>query len=269
MEPPMFQEVAMISQSDLVPKLVVEKLAENLIVRDLVHQRLAGRTYNFNSNDDSWIRGYKNQDDINRILSKSWSEIECHEKSLTVICVIKSPDIFIVKPFRSFTEKLSNQVLVKRNPISVYRSLLKKKWYFNDWTNPFLNGPFKVNEQTEVKIPLVPFWFNDDPESFAELNPYEKSALHVLAMLESSYVSENMTVVYYENICNKKFYVDNLFHSLRLSKTVETEEAISAIKPTMMSEGSSDLSKLPSELQNRLAMHKHRYQEELINDPLI
>lgn len=269
MEPPMFQEVAMISLSNLVTKNAVEKLAENLIVRDLVHQRLAGRTYNFNSNDDSWILGYKNQDDVQRVLSKSWRVNECHEESLGVVCVIKSPDIFIVKPFRSFTEKLSNQVLVKRDPISIYRSLLKKRWYFNDWTNPFLNGPFKINEQTEVKVPLSPFWFNDDPERFAGLNPYEKSALHVLAMLDSSYVAENMTVVYYENLCNKKFYVDNLFHLLSLSKTVETEGAISSIKPTTISEGLSDLSKLSSELQNRLVMHKHRYEAELINDPLI
>jgi hypothetical protein len=78
-----------------------------------------------------------------------------------------------------------------------------------------------------------------------------------------------MTVVYYENLCNKKFYVDNLFHLLSLSKTVETEGAISTIKPTMISEDLSDLSKLSSELQNRLVVHKHRYEEELISDPLI
>lgn len=269
MEPPLFGALATLFLDERIPDTLVEKLAENLIVRDLVYQRLAGRTFNFNSNDDSYVFGFKSQNVVESVLSQSWSENLCFEKSKNIVCVIKSPDVFIIKSFERFLDKISKVVIIKRNPISIYNSIVNKRWYFDDWKTPFLNGPFRSFQDQDTRLNLLPIWFDRGEEQFNEMSAYDKSALHVLAMYEEGSLSANVTSVFYENICNRKLYVDNLFKSLGLTKTLQTERAILAIEPLREVGNLGHLENLSADLRDRLELISDSHEKEMMSDPLI
>lgn len=268
MEPPLLGELAASLAGGEIDTEVFENLVKLYIVRDLMHQRLAGRNFNNNSFDDSWVLNYKSDNDVKRILSRTWSEKECHENSKNAICVFKIPDIFVIKPLQDVFSSLVDSVIVKRDPISVYESILRKGWYSNEWLGPYLNGPYKRVKDEAFDSQRVPFWVDSDYEYFLQLNNFDKSALHVISMFKPTTLVENATFVFYENLCQNVSYVERLLEDLSLIKTPQTERVLASIRPTNVYRSKDIVGPLSKEIRKRLEALHIRYIDELNADSL-
>ena len=228
-EPPLLTSILM--KED---ELTIESLREILgfyLYDSLFLDSLAGRNVNLNKNDDSCIYNVKEINEIQDRFKKSFSRIELEEVSKRSTLSFKLPEIVFFLETLKKISPCSKLVLMHRNANDVISSIVKKRWFSNEFIKESHNNQvYAVKIINGIKIPFwvqekdVEFWLNAD-----EIN---KCAYYCLKISESIINnSDNAIIVDYNFfIVDPVEKTEYLAEKLGLIFTDKTRKILSTVK---------------------------------------
>lgn len=151
-EPPTFYALCCLYQAGEISASSARQLLEVYLYEDCFLESVLGRKVNLRSTDDSFFLNSKSQEELlsrwkTRKNRKDAQQVAHDQKARLVI---KMPMIMNCLDFLKaiFTE--SKMIIVMRSGMSVVHSLVKKKWFENDYLQTEL-WPY---QQSNSKIPV-------------------------------------------------------------------------------------------------------------------
>ena len=160
-EPPMLVSL-LLKQNELKEKSLKE-LLQFYFFDNFLLDSLAGRNINLNKNDDSCILNVKSEKDINKRQVTSLTRIELENLATSAIFSFKLPEVVF---FLDIIEKLfskNRKILMHRNPNDVINSIVKKRWFSDEFLNK--NNSSQVVAVEIIDNIKIPYWIKEEDKS--------------------------------------------------------------------------------------------------------
>ena len=203
-----------------------DETVRDYILYDLLHNSLAGRSINMNTNDDSCIFNYKSKKNVDNRISKSLVVDQFNEIYLNYSSVIKMP---------SYTSLLGNfsspffditKILLIRHPAPVIRSILIKQWFSDE----------KLSKRelwgVRYKDLFIP---NYIPESqrvlFYSASEIDRCHIYYISCYHDQIVSKFDHVIDYDDVLlHGHTIINDLSEKLKLKPGELTEKVLSSVQ---------------------------------------
>ena len=177
-EPPM-----MVSLLSMINDLDSEKwklLFETYIYEEFLINSIAGRNFNFNSNDYSYIGNHKTQAEIEFRQSKSWGKDDCENIAKNKTVAFKNPDlVYATSKFKEYYPE-SKVVLVLRNGVDTINSILTKKWFSIENETSNLHWPFRFFEGKKIPHFVNP----EEMDAWLKMSEIDRAAFYFIKISE-------------------------------------------------------------------------------------
>ncbi len=200
------------------------QLFEGYCLDELLSQSIAGRRLNFNRGDDSFVYKFKDREEIEDRLKKSFrsSELESIIDSYTF--AFKTPGV---------TEAISQLqelypewqvVVVFRKYEDVLASIVTKGW-FDD------SSPHQIKPSEKIGTSLVPLNVDEKwKTAWPELSVIERSIVYMNTQLVGTRKIKNPIRLNYDEFVSDPEVLLTCFERLNMEPTQETNELIASIR---------------------------------------
>ena len=247
MEPPLFFSLLPLIKQ--LPEHQFKLLFETHCYEDLFLGDLAGRSLNFNKNDDSCIFEVKDANEISIRINQSHKKLELEKTALNYRFGVKVPDVipFLPRLFEYYP-KIKCLVIV-REANDTINSILKKQWYRTVEKNtPAITWPFYVIDDYKI-----PFWVDlDKVDWWIKASEIERSAYYYIQQMEALPKITDKTIVKYEDlIASPDKVIETLFSALDLRITPSTNKLLESVK-FQNKERVDCISQLPTKMQAKI-----------------
>lgn len=228
-EPPLLTPI-LLKNNELKAESIKELIGFYLY-DSLFLDALAGRNINLNRNDDSCIYNVKEDKEIRQRYEKSYSRIELETIVKNTTLSFKLPEIvFFLEDLKRLFPNL-RLVLMHRNMNDVVNSIIKKKWFSDNFLNE--NHDSQIYATKIVKCTKIPYWVKEkDVDFWVHSDEINRCAYYFLQISASIYKNRsNAVIINYDTfIKHPEEKVQLLAKKYDLSITDKTKEIISAVK---------------------------------------
>lgn len=245
-EPPM-----MVSLLSMINDLDSEKwklLFETYIYEEFLINSIAGRNFNFNSNDYSYIGNHKTQAEIEFRQSKSWGKDDCENIAKNKTVAFKNPDlVYATSKFKEYYPE-SKVVLVLRNGVDTINSILTKKWFSIENETSNLYWPFRI-----YKGRKIPHFINmEEMEVWLQMSEIDRAALYYIKIIEQQELIQTAIKIKYSDLIkNPMSETKKLAENLGLVIGPKTEMIASEIKLSNIYRDCNIISKIEKKLRDK------------------
>lgn len=201
-----------------------KNIFESYLIEDFLINNINGRNFNFNPNDDTFIKNIFSEKRISDVFKESKRRRDIIKNLNKYKIYIKIPDLIFDKKFIQIYKK-TKLIIIERGAVECINSLYEKKWYSNKNNAYFTSGNFIKNTQ-------VPFFINNtNINLWNNLNEFEKCVYHYYQIkVGLRKVDTRYRVKYEELVLNPKKIIFKLLNDLKLQYSKNTLEIIKSIK---------------------------------------
>ena len=195
-------------------------LFETYCHEELLLGNLAGRNFNLNPHDDSWVGHYRPLEEIAARQAKGWRKYELDALAAERTLVVKTPGVLpeLAQVARLYPTLRLGVLL--REPNDVLGSLLSRKW--------FDLSPYREVRGAKVPVCIPPEldrWWLDARE-------VERAARYLLVQMTAALGVERAVVIDYDALVRApEAEVEPLLHAFGLVPTPKTAEVAAGIAP--------------------------------------
>jgi len=202
-------------------------LFETYIYEEFLINSIAGRNFNFNVNDYSYIGNHKTQAEIEFRKSKSWGKDDCEKIAKNKIVAFKNPDlVYATTKFKEYYPD-SKVVLVLRNGIDTINSILAKKWFSIENETSNLYWPFRIYQGKKIPHFVNP----EEIELWLQMKEIDRAAFYYIKISEQQLlIPDAIRVKYSDLIKSPMKEVEILAENLALQTSPITKIIVSQIK---------------------------------------
>ena len=230
-EPPMIKALLGYLQTGKLQANEFKFLFENYCFEDLLVPHLAGRTLNFNTHDDSYIKNFLSDEELNKRLGKSHRKRTIEEEAKAYRLAIKIPASLLEMAALQNIYPEFVKIITYRNSNDVLHSILKKSWFAPDslsLNGPTLIYPFVV--YANLKIPAcIPKRYHD---AFVAADELHKAIIFYISQYEALEEVKNFIFVRYEDLTQAPLEISKqLAKQLTVELTDKSMAIIDQIKP--------------------------------------
>ena len=202
---------------------------ETYLIEDLFFNSLAGRSLNFNKNDDSFIyTSYSKKEIKKRLILRTRRKNFFHKPQVqNKTILIKSLDSakYLLKVQKKYPK--IRFIFFKRNINSTLTSIIKKKWYYKNGYNSAHYPMVKKNND------YFPNWLDKKNYlSWLNFNQYEKCVFYILEMHKYEKQFKRKIIFNYDMLLKKPYsYTKKICKKLNMRFGPNTKKIIKTIKP--------------------------------------
>lgn len=225
-EPPMLRSILSLLENRQEQADQFQLLFESYCYEEILLQKIAGRTLNFNPYDDSYVEKVLPKDEIGKRLSRSWRKTELENQSKEYRLVMKIPSVIHrIEDLISYYQGISFVVSIRR-PEDVIQSILKKEWFKNVSTLHPLITPFYIEGVSWAPdcIPSQHF------EQWTNGSEKDRALLYYIHQYEKLKICDKLSLIDYNMLVdNPKMVIEELAATLKGVMTEKTAEIIKSI----------------------------------------
>ena len=255
----------LLNSYDFKNKVLLKGIYKSYFFEDFYISYKNGRNFNFNINDESNIKKYKDIKFIRENLSKSKRRFEIiNNLNKNEKIAIKCANIF-------FKQKLLNEYSIKnliimiRKPDDILKSVVQKGWVNKNYSHKGFTKSFK-----KVNNKGVPFHLDKKEISiWSSMNNSEKFCWEIKKFNESvlKLNKKNITIIDYNDFCNNpEYYLNFLKKKHNLQSTKITSKIIKTIKP--LKKNHFNYKKFKNNLNSKLYLDTLKSYEEVFKKRL-
>ena len=228
-EPPMIESILL--KEDELKKESLKELLQFYFFDNFLLDALAGRNINLNKNDDSSILHVKDEEDINNRHQRSLTRIELEKLVLSTNFSFKLPEVVFFLDTLDELFPQNRKILMHRNPNDVINSIVKKKWFSDEYLNiNHFSQMYAVEILDNIK---VPYWIKETDKQFwvnaTELNRcayyYKRISEEILKNADRSIIID-----YDEFIQKPADTIQYVVDKLGLKYGVKTQNILDTVK---------------------------------------
>ncbi|MEO0896457.1 MAG: sulfotransferase [Bacteroidota bacterium] len=190
---PAFMHRFLFTRSEM-PSAIWKQLFEAYTFDDLYLNNLAGRNFNFNSHDGSYVHQLKSEAEISSRMERSYGRLELVEMAETGYFSFKLPDIvFGIKDLKKWYPDMKFLSMF-RNANDVLNSILKKKW--NTDSQLHVASPEPLRDYRLVGEMRVPKWVKEeDIQDWLGMSELDRTAYYYCEINEELLRQMDHTIV--------------------------------------------------------------------------
>lgn len=237
-------------------KEVMEQLLTTYLFEDLLIQRLMGRNFNCNINDDSSVYKIYSKNEIEQRIHSDYRKKNLIKFAFNKSLIFKMPDIVPIINDIDFLKKL-RIIRCKRNVAEQINSLMEKKWFSN-----IEEERSEIWPNTYIENKIFPFWLNKNfYELWYKCSDIDRCYIYT-AHMEKEVNSKNQLIIKYEELIKNKFeIIENISNFLNQNTTDRTMEIAKNIKIQNTTK-SADMKKISDEVKYIAYKHLSFFDEE-------
>ncbi len=227
-EPPMLESL-LLKKDELTNKSLKE-LIQFYFFDNFLLDALAGRNINLNTNDDSCILHVKDSKEIEHRYKKSLSRTELEEQVKKTTFGFKLPEIVFFLDTMNELFPQSRTVLMHRNPNDVIDSIVRKKWFSDEYLN--VKHPSQVLAIDVIDEVKIPYWVKSKDKNFwIGASELDRCAYYYIRISEEiSKNGENSIIINYDNfIKNPKKIFETTVEILGLKYGLKTATLLDTV----------------------------------------
>lgn len=239
---------------------MIDELEENkwkvifstYIYEEILLGSITGRYINCNIKDDSSIYNVKSKTEINNRLHSTHRYKEIGNDIQRSTIAYKYNTIFSLLKFISYYPDV-RIVFVKREPIGVLNSIIRKQWYSDEsimmdnigWPRIYHNGRY------------LPSYLNKNEfNSWIKLSEYDRCAVFYTRFMKMIKEIDPFIILDYDQILkNPQTTITKLSKKLGLTFGAKTYKILQSVKPTNSSKDMDIMNKLSRKYQRRIEFY--------------
>ncbi|MBK6264521.1 sulfotransferase [Marivirga sp. S37H4] len=230
-EPPMIKALLGYLETGSLQANEFKFLFETYCFEELLVPHLAGRTLNFNTHDDSYIKNFLSEEELKKRLGKSHRKRTIEAEAKAYRLAIKMPASLLEMAALQNIYPEFIKIITYRNFNDVLHSILKKAWFAPEHLSvngPTLLYPYLIYK--DLKIPsCIPKKYHS---SFVEADELHKAVIYYISQYEALGKIRRFIFIRYENFTQAPLEISKqLAKQLKVELTDKSLAIIDQIKP--------------------------------------